>query len=1068
MAAPTPYILGIDLGSASLGWAAVQLDSMEKPSKLLRSGVRIFDPGVEGTLSDIRQGKEKSKTAARRDARLHRRQLRRRAGRQRDLFMLLQNRGLIPAMPSGRLSSDRHELLDKLDTNLRAKWLPLLRESPAVAAPDQVLPYLLRARALDSKLEPFELGRALYHLAQRRGFQSNRREVKKQDQEELGKVKQGISLLQDEMERSGARTLGEYLSRLDPHLARIRARWTARAMYKHEFKAIWSSQAPHHPDLLTPTLEKQLRQLIFFQRPIASNSHLVGECELEKGRKRAPWACLAAQSFRLLQRVNDLKMIGPSGEARVLDQATRAKLIERLEQSGDIKFTEIKELLGLERRVKFNLEEGGEKRLCGNRTAQKMIAAFGDRWFQFSQAQQDSIVEQWRTIESRESLIKWGTQKCGLSPDKAAILADAPSEDGYCNLSRKALSRLLPLMRQGESFKTAESRLYPNRFSGGQEHALLPPVRSELKELRNPAVERSLSELRKLVNALVRVYGKPYEIRIELARDLKKPRKARKQDWEANRKRQTERERMAKRLLEECGLPAPSRDDIEKALLWEECRGICPYTGKSIDFRGLFSTGEFQVEHILPLSRFPDNSFANKTLCCHAANDSKRNRTPFEAYGCDEEQWPKILERVRKFGNRSKLARFEITSQEELDEFTARQLNDTRYASKLAARYIGLLYGGRDVNGSEVFIGGPERPRRVIFASSGTVTATVRRQWGLEAILREPQGSSNGQNRGKPRTDHRHHAVDAIAIALTSEATVRQLSAAAAAAPAGSIGTREFRFAPAPWPDFVDSVRPYVERMVVSHRPEHKLSGALHEETLYSPPYVSGKARVAHVRKPLSQISAAEIEKIVDPAVRDAVKRRFDELGRDIKKLQACAEPPYLPSRAGRNIPIQRVRIAKPCSPVPIGAGVTERHVLAGNNHHVEIFAELDRRGHEVKWHGVVVSLLEAVERRRNKQPVVRRSYPDQDNYSFKFSLQCGDLLEAEQNGRATLYVVRSISESASGAVELALAEHVDARKINEMKAAQSLWRPKIDPMRKAQCRKVAVDILGNIHPAND
>ena len=379
-----------------------------------------------------------------------------------------------------------------------------------------------------------------------------------------------------------------------------------------------------------------------------------------------------------------------------------------------------------------------------------------------------------------------------------------------------------------------------------------------------------------------------------------------------------------------------------------------------------------------------------------------------------------------------------------------------------------MLYGGRDVSGSEVFVTDGEKRRRVIFASSGTVTATVRRQWGLEAILREPQGSSNGQNRGKPRTDHRHHAVDAVAIALTSQATVQQLSVAAAAAFPGGGGLRDLRFAPAPWPDFVESVRPHIQNITVSHRPEHKLSGALHEETLYSAPYQRGKSKIVHVRKPLSAISASEIEKIVDPAVRRAVQSKFDAFGKDIKKLQTCTDAPFLIARDGHQIPIHRVRVAKACSPVALGKGATERNVLAGNNHHVEIFAELDRNGKETRWHGVVVSLLDAMGRHRKRQPVVMRSYPGEENFVFKFSLLCGDIIEAEQRGSKNLYVVRSISESGSGAVELALAEHKDARKINEMKEAKSLWRPKIDPMRKAGCKKVSVDFLGKIHPAND
>ncbi len=126
------------------------------------------------------------------------------------------------------------------------------------------------------------------------------------------------------------------------------------------------------------------------------------------------------------------------------------------------------------------------------------------------------------------------------------------------------------------------------RFSGGAVLDTLPEVRKHLTSLRNPAVERSLTEMRKVVNAIVRQYGKPYEIRVELARDLKKPRQQRVEDTKKNRNRQKERDDIAAKILRECGLSKPSRKDIEKALLYEECSGICPYTGKHISFSSLF------------------------------------------------------------------------------------------------------------------------------------------------------------------------------------------------------------------------------------------------------------------------------------------------------------------------------------------------------------------------------------------------------------------------------------------------------------------------------------------------
>jgi CRISPR-associated endonuclease Csn1 len=163
------------------------------------------------------------------------------------------------------------------------------------------------------------------------------------------------------------------------------------------------------------------------------------------------------------------------------------------------------------------------------------------------------------------------------------------------------------------------------------------------------------------------------------------------------------------------------------------------------------------------------------------------------------------------FGNPAKLRRFELRSEEELGDFTERQMNDTRYTTRLAVDLLSALYGGRDIPR------GDGTNRRVIHATTGMVTATLRKSWGLEAILRETLPSYNGESKGKPRTDHRHHAIDAITIALTSQATVQRMSAAAANAPSLQLERRSFREMEAPWPNFVDSIRPHIESRELSH-----------------------------------------------------------------------------------------------------------------------------------------------------------------------------------------------------------------------------------------------------------
>lgn len=1070
------YVLGIDLGSASLGWAAIALDQSGMATGLLRAGVRIFDPAVSG---DIEKGQDESNAVARRAARLIRRQLRRRAARQSELFRLLQQHSLLPPYEGAEAdaSLQRHSILNALDLEIAAKWAKSGRAG-AQAAIELPL-YLLRKTALDAALEPFELGRVFYHLSQRRGYRSNRNEQasdkgetgkKAKKADDLGAVEGGIKELEEAMRLSGARTLGEYFASLDPHTQKVRGRWTARKMYEEEFAAIWEKQAALHPSLLTEELHHQIKHLLFYQHPIKAQSHLIGGCELEPGERRAAWATLEAQRFRVLQKVNDLEIILPGQvEGIPLTSEQRQTVLDLLEHSEAASFDKIRKALNLGKNIGFNLQRGGETKLKGNFTNAHMADVFDERWAEMSDADKMQAVEDWRTIEQKDSLIHRAIEYWKLDEAGARWLADKPAPNGYCMCSRKAIRNLLPLMMEGKRFKEAESEVYGNRLAGGQVYDRIPPVRQALKTLRNPAVERALTELRKVLNALIQEHGKPVEVRIELARDLKKPRHERAKAIIYNRDREKQRTIAKEKMLREIGpgFQYPSRADVEKALLWEECQGECPYTGKRFPFSSLFGENPpLQVEHIIPFSRIPDDSFQNKTLCYHEENQHKGNRTPFEAY-TDPAQYEAILNRVRnwKTPNPGKQRRFELRTLEELEGFSERQLNDTRYASKLACELVGTLYGGRDIQTDS-------GSRQVVFASSGMVTATLRKGWGLEAILREAAPSANGQNRGKPRTDHRHHAIDAITIALSRPKLIAALSRNNAQDPSWPHNGRTAPKIQSPWKDFVDSIRPHFEQMLVSHRPEHRLTGALHDETNYGKPRKEGGKDVVHIRKAVEGLSAGDIENIVDPAVREVVRAKAVLCGGDLKKWtpkEGSEDWPQLETRSGKRVPVKRVRIKKALGVETIGKGERTRYVALSSNHHVAIFALLDEQGKEKRWESEIVSLLTSMERKREGQPVIQTKLAGVPEAAFRFSLMWGDTLllhkdcEHEKDVcKPSFWRVRSIWEQGT----LTLVRISDARKLNEIRVAKGCLLPSPDTLRKLDAVKVVIDSLGRIHQA--
>ncbi len=1078
------YILGLDLGSASLGWALIGMDATDTPVSLIRAGVRIFEPGVDGSALEIQQGKDQSKAVDRRAERLRRRQLRRRVARQRELFGVLQGVGLLPTAANevGVGSEARHRVLNDLDVALTQRYATGSNKE----AFSQMPLYALRKKALYEPLALDELGRVFFHLSQRRGFQSNRKDVKKnaKEDQDQGQVKNAIHDLEQAIETSGAQTLGEYLAGLDPHEQKVRRQWTGRKMFEKEFEKIWDKQTEYHAELLTPELHDRIWNLLFFQRPVSAQKHLVGKCELEPDKRRAPWASLPAQQFRVLQKVNDLRLIEEGGNELPLNEAGRGAVFDLLESHGTQSFAKIKQHLGLAKTAQFNLERGKAKELKGNVIAQSMRKVFGERWKEFSEGKRNQIIENWRNSEKDEDLKREAMEHWGLDEAGANVLVNEKAPGDYCSLSLVALGKILPLMRAGKSFKEAETAIYGNRFSGAAVHPLIPVLRPHRKHfrngtpppqdalmasiangLRNPAVERSITEMRKVVNAIVREYGKPYEIRIELARELKKPRSKRLDETANNRKREAENKALAERMHSECGIPQPpSRKDLERAKLWvEQNQGECPYTGRKLPFSRLFDDDNgFDVDHILPRSRHPDDSYQNKVLCWGDTNRMvKRNQTPYEAFAeQDPENWQQILARVARWKNPGKMRKFEICSTDDLAEFSSRQLNDTRYTSLLAARLLGTLYGGRDMmeNG---------RKRQVIFASTGAVTATLRRNWKFEEILRGIIPPEPSESSGKPRTDHRHHAIDAIVIALTRNNVIQAMARSAALEP-WQPGTRSWRHVPQPWhtPEFFRSVEQQVREMLTSHRPEHKVSGELHKGSNYGRPYVYKGKPTVHSRVSISALTAKDIEDddvIVDRTVRDILRAKLTEVGGNPKAFEKPENTPYMTTPAGKRIPIRKIRVRETKNPLRVGDGPRERYVASGGIHHVELFVTRDEKRREI-WDSQVVQVTEAYERRKNRKPVVARKLDGDPEAEFLFSVSNDDTIEIKDGDRRKIVRIKKSGENKQIFYVPVNDAHTDAdqKKLNIASSKYPSTLKALEP------RKVAVDLLGRVHPAND
>ena len=1018
-------ILGLDLGTNSIGWALIE----DNQNKILGLGTRIFPMGVEN-LGDG-EG-EISKNASRTGARGVRRQFFRRRLRKQILLKALSENKMCPLEASDFQEWKRNKRfpIEKLTT-----WFALN-------------PYELRQKALIEKLSLEEIGRIFYHLIQRRGFLSNSRKGGSDDGTIFkGNPKEGKIGITETQKNIEDKTLGTYLFEIYPKenqpfqdgLERIRNRYTTRKMYVDEFELIWNKQAQFHAEL-TNELKTLFggRKLdgykedgiLFHQRPLRSQKHLVGNCSFEPRKTKCPISAIPFEQFRVWQWVNTVEYNG-----KKISQEEKEKIVEFLFANEKPEFKKIRKVIGKESaEFKFNYKD--DDKIVGTHTISNLSNKkyFGKKWFEFTEKEQEDIWHVLYFFDSKSNLKEYAIKNWNFTEEQAESISKFNVKDGYASLSRKAISNILPFLKLGFTYDVAvvlggiknvfgsdweklsdEKRnfFYDNVYEivrsknkGGFIEIIKDILRNDynisdnqlrklyhhsatidatelleklpvgkdadkdIQAIRNPIVITALFELRKLVNELIDEHGKIDEIKVEMARDLKISKSQRNKIRKEQKRLERENDRVKARLLEE--RQRVTHDNILLYKLWEECKHTCPYTGKPISVTQLFS-GEVQIEHIHPWSRSLNDSFSNKTLCYADENRKKGNKTPFEFYGSDEANWSAIKERALKLFSDTKeypnaYQKFKRFVQQKFDDdFSTRQLNDTRYISKEAKNYLSKICNK-------------------VTVSPGQATSNLRHKWGLNQIL-------NDDNE-KTREDHRHHAIDALVMACTKVSYVQELSKWNRYNRGYDV--KDF---PMPWLSFWKDAEKAVNQILVSHK---KVSnditvrthttekngkkhtnlgvaarGQLHKETVYGKRTFNGE-EAFHVRKPIESLETAkQIAKVVDESIRLLILKRVNELGGFVKdKVPAntffivdengVKQPQiFLPNQNGAPVPILKVRVKENIGGAEKLKTNVNQWVNPRNNHHVLIYK--DEKGNLKEE---VVTFWTVVERKRTGQSV--------------------------------------------------------------------------------------------------
>ena len=1038
-------ILGLDLGTSSIGWALIEHSPENRKGRIIGMGSRIISMGAE--LSNFERGQAQTKNANRRIARGARKLNKRYKQRRNKLIYALKELGMLPNQIQLVKDFFDPNKIDKISIK------PIKKRQPQLTAFDLLE---LRVKALSEKIELKDLGRIIYKYNQLRGYAGGNAEPDKEDNNDdaenqekknesyiafarvlqlgtpeevtlknrkfnkrkisietddgildgetyLDSLKENDSLeLQVNIRRSKSgesitvklpdktnwRKKMENLEKelkekskelgrevyISEHLfdivkenprAKIRNNVILRSRYESEFDAIWDSQYKVNEDfkrlvdnkkLLTKILcfifpgtsktqeqfraeglEKGLKhvlknQIIFFQRELKDQSHLISDCRFVPKEKVVPKSHPVFQEYKIWEQINKLLIntktetgVNRKGEQkytyidRPVPASLKEKLFDDLQNKKEISFgviyNELKKKYGLREKVDFLNGLNVKAKLKGNETRVMLQKSLGNYlWEALNLDDIERQTELWNILyhgkgneydihSERTSRVLRFLKEYGPgienAEDTAIRISKIKFSRSYSNLSLKAIQKLLPLVRAGKYFdnefsneihsrivkllnenvadpfeKAAQEFLEKNSMvleEGGIVNAMAvilvygkhtakeftedeliktPTGISFIKNgsLRNPLAEQIINETLAMVNDIWRKYGgKPDEIRVELARELKSSAEERAKIYSVNQKNQKANEAVREKLIElkeELSIANiekyklwlsqenlqeeyiknysdPSKSEVEKLKLWEEQGHVSPYTGQPIPLSHLFNKARYDIDHIIPKSRYFDDSFTNKVICEKAVNTDKGNRTAMEYFETGS-MTQKIFSKDDFIDHANKLftgkKRKNLLATKVPEDPIQRQIKDTQYIAVKVREELNKIVGNENVE-----------------ATSGGVTDYLRNHWGLtdkfKSMLKgryeniQPKLSEiayneyvkNIQTKQKEyaeknipfndivlnnelfvekfnkefikkknnklvingwskRIDHRHHALDALIIACTQPAHIKRLN----------------------------------------------------------------------------------------------------------------------------------------------------------------------------------------------------------------------------------------------------------------------------------------------------
>ena len=1098
-----PLTFGFDIGVASVGWAVLA------PNRIVALGVRAFDKAETAKEGD-------SLNLVRRNARLMRRRLRRRAWRLTKLARLLKRQGVID---DPHLFHPQHPFTHSL--------------------------WKLRVEGLDRQLSREEWARVIYHLCKHRGFHwISRAEEKKAEADskgEGGKVKQGLAATAKLMQAKDYRSVAEMVLSEFPDAQRNKqgdyGKALSRTLLGDELKRLFEKQRefgnPHAGEALQTELlgdDDHKSGLFWLQKPALAGADLLrmlGRCTFERTEFRAPKASYTAERHVWLTRLNNLRVF-VEGRARPLNEEERRLALPLpYQQAGDFKYKQLRAALvkagclpdtfrfaGLAYPSAAQLADGKAKdpedatllKLPAWQALRFTLkkAGLGTEWEGMAGAAVDGrpeLLDQIAYVLSvfkDDGEVRTELRKLRLPATERMIEALLDLRfDKFHSLSLKALRAIVPHMERGFRYDEAcEAAGYrhsqPASADPGEHKYLLPfyarrdkdgrmVFNEDLDVPRNPVVLRALNQARKVLNALVREHGSPHEVRIEMARDLSKPLDERRQ-IEKEQTAYRERNEKDRAMFAEHFGREPKGVEFEKWRLYREQLSKCAYSVEPLDINRLLEEGYVEIDHALPYSRSFDDSKNNKVLVFAKENRDKGNRTPYEYLGGadDSPRWRQFVAFVEsnkayRQAKRTRLLRKNF-GQDEVKEFRERNLNDTRYICKFFKNYVEHYLQLAD---------GSDAKRCVVV--SGQLTSFLRARWGLLKVREESD---------------RHHALDAAVVGACTHGMVKRLSDYARRRElehvrAGFVDmetgeivdpvafARLERHFPAPWlhfraelegrlkeddperlrtamqalgtypPDALKALRP----LFVSRAPQRRNGGAAHKDTIYGQPDRLKAQGSVTQKVPLASLTIKDLDQLIDPHRNErlyaTIRSRLEAHGGKGEKAFPPGDPLRKPDRDGKPTgPVVRTvtMVIDKLSGIPVRGGVAKNDTML----RVDVFAKDDR------FHLVPVYVHHRVAGLPDRAVVAFKDESEwtliDDSFAWRFSVYPNDLVRVRLKKESYLGYYAGCDRS-TGAINLWTHDR------NSHIGKDGLIRG-IGVKTALAIDKLNVDLLGNVYPA--